>query len=285
VPIDGAKDEATRAGASKDGASKDGASKDGASKDGASKDGASNDGASKDGASNDGAFGLALILAALAGWVDAAGIAGSGGIFLSFMSGNTTDLAASLVQQDWLQAKLIGAVLGTFVAGVMVGELLEPLGGRFGLPLILAVEAVVLGLGAALHWRGVMVPSWLGLFVPAPTLALLPRLAPLAACPLVFAMGLQNATMHRAGGIGIGLTYVTGTLVQFGKALAGIVRGNGGARRLVEYGAVWLSLALGAALGTAALSLSIGAALSVAASVALCLSAATAFTATRPRRG
>ncbi|HEY0181570.1 MAG TPA: YoaK family protein [Rhodopila sp.] len=205
---------------------------------------------------NDGAFGLALLLAGLAGWVDAAGLAGSGGLFLSFMSGNTTDLAASLVHQEWPKAALIGAVIALFVAGVAAGELLEPLGGRFGPSLVLGVEAAALACGAALHWPGLVVP---------------PSMVPYVPCPLVFAMGLQNATMHRAGGIGIGLTYVTGTLVQIGRALADIVGRKGGGDRVVAYGAVWLSLAFGSGCGVLALSLSPLAALSAAAGVALLL--------------
>ncbi len=46
---------------------------------------------------HDGGIWLALLLAALAGWVDVAGIAGSGGLFLSFMGGNTANIARSLV--------------------------------------------------------------------------------------------------------------------------------------------------------------------------------------------
>jgi uncharacterized membrane protein YoaK (UPF0700 family) len=220
-------------------------------------------------AANDGAFGLALVLAGLAGWVDAAGFAGSGGVFLSFMSGNTTELAASVVHQDWAKVALIAAVLGMFIAGVIVGELLEPVGGWFGPPLVLGVEAVVLAFGAALYGDGLAVAAWVGAFRP---------------CPLVFAMGLQNATMHRAGGISIGLTYVTGTLVQVGRALADIARGNGGWRRVVEYGALWLCLALGAGFGAVALAWSPVAALAAASGLALCLAGATGLARAVDRR-
>jgi uncharacterized membrane protein YoaK (UPF0700 family) len=220
-------------------------------------------------ASNDGAFGLGLLLAGLAGWVDAAGVANSSRVFLSFMSGNTTELAAVLVHQDWLKVALIYAVLGCFVGGVIVGELLEPLGGWFGPPLVLGVEGIVLAFGAALHWHGLALPNAMASFTP---------------CPLVLAMGLQHATMHRAGGISIGLTYVTGTLVHIGKALADIVRGKDGGRRVAEYGALWLSLAFGAGAGAVALSLSALGALSAAAGVALCLAGASAVTRARTRR-
>jgi len=199
----------------------------------------------------DRAFALALLLCGLAGWVDAVGVTQTGGVFLSFMSGNTTDFASSLVHHDWPKAGMIGAVLVLFVAGVIVGELLEPVCGRFGASVVLGLEAIVIA-GAAL-------PQVTGL--P-------PTLTPYQSLPLVFAMGLQNATMHRAGGIGIGLTYVTGTLVQVGRAVADMVRRNRGGRRAAEHMALWLSLACGAGLGTLALSLSRLAALVLAACVA-----------------
>ena len=215
----------------------------------------------KDHASNDGAFGLALLLAGLAGWVDAAGVTSSDGVFASFMSGNTTDLAVSTVQRDWLEVAVLGAVLGLFVVGVMVGELLEPLAGWFGRPLIFGLEAVMLALGAAVHWR----------------LVTMPALAAFAPCLLAFAMGLQNAAMHRAGGISIGVTYVTGTLVHLGQALADVARFKGGGRKALQYGALWLSLACGAGLGALAMSVSPVGGLSVAAGVAGCLAVATAL--------
>lgn len=196
-----------------------------------------------------GAFGLALLLAALAGWVDAAGLSGSGGVFISFMSGNTTDFAVSLVRQEWANAEIIGLIIALFVAGVAVGEVLESRSGRASF--VLALEAAFLAGGAAMHGYGI--GGRLGL------------------CPLVFAMGLQNATMHRAGGINIGLTYVTGTLVQIGRGLVGSGKGA-----LVQHSALWLSLAIGAALAVLALSLSVAGALSIAAAAAACLSIATA---------
>ena len=210
--------------------------------------------------SDDGAFGLALLLAGLAGWVDAAGLAGSGGVFLSFMSGNTTDLAASLVQQDFRQAATIGAIVALFVMGVVAGECIEPWGGRRGQSLVLSVESATLGIGAALHWPGLSIPATVSLF------------------PLVFAMGLQNATMHRAGGISIGLTYVTGTLVQIGRAIAGLLGPEGDPRKLGKYVALWLSLAAGAGLGALALSISTLAALAAAAAAAGLLAVTTAST-------
>jgi uncharacterized membrane protein YoaK (UPF0700 family) len=199
---------------------------------------------------DDGPFTRALLLAALAGWVDAAGLTGSGGLFISFMSGNTTDFAASLAHQRWLTAAIIGGILILFVMGVAAGEVLECRSGRNGPSLVLGLEAFFLAGGAAAHWFGIAAP--LGLY------------------PLVFAMGLQNATMHRAGGITIGLTYVTGTLVQIGRGLAG-----GGTGTPAKHCALWLCLAVGAALATLALSVSVIGALAAAAAGAASLAATT----------
>jgi uncharacterized membrane protein YoaK (UPF0700 family) len=86
-------------------------------------------------------------------------------------------------------------------------------------------------------------------------------------------MGIQNATMRRAGGVNIGLTYVTGTLVQIGRAMGG----EGGMPRVWRYLAQWLSLVAGAVLGSFALSISTLAALSAAAAAAGSLAITIAF--------
>lgn len=197
---------------------------------------------------DDGTTTLALLLAGLAGWVDAIGVGSSNDVFLSFMSGNTTNLALSLTHQDWARAKTIGAAVALFVAGVTFGELVRRWTGRLGQPLVLWLESFLLGAGAAFHWPGIGVQVFNTLW------------------PLVFAMGLQNTSMRRVGGINVGLTYVTGALVQAGRALAG--RGGGTAMRSL---ALWLSLAIGAGLGAISLWISALAALAAAAAAAATL--------------
>ena len=72
------------------------------------------------------------------------------------------------------------------------------------------------------------------------------------AAPMVLAMGAQNAAVRRRGGVEFGHTYVTGTLVQLGVALANGLRGQGfGAA--ASYSSYWLALVAGALLGTVAL--------------------------------
>ena len=66
---------------------------------------------------------------------------------------------------------------------------------------------------------------------------------------MVLAMGALDASMHRAGNIGVSLTYVTGTLVKFGQGLGSFV-----ARRTLGWdwlmqAAPWVGLITGATLG------------------------------------
>jgi uncharacterized membrane protein YoaK (UPF0700 family) len=188
----------------------------------------------------DRAFWLSLALCGLAGWVDAVGVTQTGGVFLSFMSGNTTDLAAGLVHRDWPRAAFIAAVIPLFVAGVVAGEAIGRLGtGRLSPSCVLVAEAAVLACAAALHPDGAL------------------------AYPLVLAMGMQNATIHRAG-----LTFVTGTLVRLGRCIA-----DRDAAKAAEHLIVWLSLAVGAAGGAFAQARSAGVALIAPAVTAAVLAA------------
>lgn len=209
-----------------------------------------------------GAFVLILFLSALAGWVDAAGLANASHIFLSFMSGNTTNLSVSLARQNWPKAAVLGLVVALFVLGVVVGELLEPLIGRRGPSVVLAIEALFLALSATLQIPNIAVVQADG-FLPV--------------YPAVFAMGLQNATMPRANGTNIGLTYVTGTLVQIGRAVASVIRGGRDGHKLGQYFAVWISLATGAVVGAMASSLSPFFAMAAAAGYAAVLAVVTAL--------
>lgn len=205
-----------------------------------------------------GPFVLALLLAGLAGWVDAAGLNSADGLFVSFMSGNTTLGALALAHQHWLRAGEVAAVVICFISGVTLGELLDARAGRFGPTIVLILEAVCLGAGAVIAARAVDA-GWLNCL------------------PLALGMGLQNAAMHSAGGINVGLTYITGTLVQFGRTLAGLLRGDGGALRAARFGGLWLSLATGACLSGLLLDISHLAALATAAGTALCLATAMAL--------
>ena len=65
---------------------------------------------------------------------------------------------------------------------------------------------------------------------------------------VVLAMGVENAVFQKNGDVGVGLTYMTGTLVRIGQRIATAL--HGGARwDWVPFLLLWLGLACGGAVG------------------------------------
>ena len=72
---------------------------------------------------------VATPMAALAGFVDAVAFLHLGGYFVSFMTGNTTRLGASIAEANarmWLPALLIVLFVSGVVAGKRRGDLPSP---------------------------------------------------------------------------------------------------------------------------------------------------------------
>ncbi|WP_419730259.1 YoaK family protein [Lichenicola sp.] len=171
---------------------------------------------------------LALCLAALAGYVDALGFLQLKGFFVSFMSGNSTRLSVGLAQDERLPALTAAGLIGLFVLGVIGGTLLAELLKPRRRPLLVLV-AGLLGAGG--------VASSLG--------------RPGAAIVLtVLALGAVNAVIQKAGEISIAVTYMTGTLVRMGQAIARALLG-GPKLEWVPYLMLWAALVAGAVGGAA----------------------------------
>jgi uncharacterized membrane protein YoaK (UPF0700 family) len=175
---------------------------------------------------------LAVVLVAAAGWVDAVGFIQFAGLFVSFMSGSSTQLGVSLGEGEWVRALAPSLAIASFVAGSFVATLISAGLGVWHSPAILALESTLL-LGA------------LGL--PAGS-----GEAPLAILPLALAMGAQNAVLDHVGDRPVGLTFVTGTLVKLGRSLAGVLLGKEKRGGWVVYAWLWLGLIVGAVGGAAA---------------------------------
>ena len=175
-------------------------------------------------------FGLGLLLTALAGWIDAIGFISLGGFYVSFMSGNTTQLGIGLTRFDMSLVRLPAVLLACFVLGAFAGTLLHSLSGRWHLPAILLLEGVLLGLALAFS------------FFQTPTLG--------ATAPLAIAMGTQNAALRSGRGHRIGGTFVTGTVFGLGEKLALWCLRRGGPLPAFRHALGWLALAAGAAAGT-----------------------------------
>ena len=199
---------------------------------------------------------LACALSALAGYVDGIGFLHLGGLFVSFMSGNSTRMGVSLAQGDWSNAAAALGLVALFVAGAAGGSLIVLGRGANRQPWVLLVEASLLAVAALCYTVG------------------LPNAAVAA---MVLAMGLENAVFQIEGGAGLGLTYVTGALVKVGEMLAAAL--TGGARwAWLPNLLLWAALVMGVVCGASAYHWINLAAIWFAAGVALALSAMVAAT-------
>jgi uncharacterized membrane protein YoaK (UPF0700 family) len=203
---------------------------------------------------------LACALSAVAGYVDGIGFLHLGGLFVSFMSGNSTRMGVSLADGQWSGALDALGLIVLFVAGAAVGSLIVLGRSAHRQAVLLLVEALLLAAAGLAHHFG----------QPA-----------LAVAAIVLAMGLENAVFQIDGGGGLGLTYVTGALVKVGQLLAAAITGG------PRWG--WLpnlllsaGLVAGAVVGALAYrSFNLGA-IWFAALVALALAAMVAASAKRP---
>ena len=170
---------------------------------------------------------LAAALSTLAGYVDAIGFMTLGGFFVSFMSGNLTRMGVGFATEQWPQFAVAGGLILLFVIGVVIGATVARAVGEARRSVVLAAEALLLLVAAVLcslgHARAGMVA-------------------------VVLAMGVENAVFQRQGDVGVGLTYMTGTLVRMGQRIATAL--HGGPRwDWVPFLLLWLGLAAGGALG------------------------------------
>jgi uncharacterized membrane protein YoaK (UPF0700 family) len=200
---------------------------------------------------------LACALSGLAGYVDGIGYLYLGGLFVSFMSGNSTRLGVTLAQGQWLNAAEAFGLIALFVIGAGAGCL------------------IVLGRGGnrqanRQHWvllaeTALLVAAALGYTFGLPDVAI---------AFIVLAMGLENSVFQVEGGLG--LTYVTGTLVKVGQLAAAAL--IGGARwAWVPNLLLWAALVIGALCGALAYHWINLAAIWFAAGAALALSGVSAF--------
>ncbi|WP_425402220.1 YoaK family protein [Gordonia shandongensis] len=171
-------------------------------------------------------MGLAVALSGVAGYLDAVGFIELRGHFVSFMSGNTTDLATRVGTAQWPGAVLVATLIGMFLAGVVAGAVAARFGD--GRTTVLTVTGALL---AATAIAAVVGPVSTAVTVGLPV-----------------AMGAMNATFLAGGEVSIGLTYMTGTLVKAGQRLVDAL--TGGPRWLwLRHLSLWVALAVGGVVG------------------------------------
>ncbi|WP_291477984.1 YoaK family protein [Corynebacterium sp.] len=144
---------------------------------------------------------LALSLAAVAGYADSIGFMFYGGVFLSFMSGNSTRLAVSVVEDDGDLMRLAGRCIVLFMVGVMCGAL---------------AHRIVTRRWDRFRAREAVLATVSVLFLVS-SVALLSGSEILAVSVLSVGVGAMNSVFERDGEVSIALTYMTGTLVKAGQ--------------------------------------------------------------------
>jgi uncharacterized membrane protein YoaK (UPF0700 family) len=192
-------------------------------------------------------FLFSLVIAGVAAYVDATGFLLYSGVYLSFMSGNSTRAAVLVARGDWQQLAPVVGVIPTFVLGVTLGAIMHGIFKRQGQAMVLSIAGIALGLVAALENYGQAAgpnDTRLGLFLT-----------------LAATMGLLNSMAQRVDKVSISLTFVTGTLVRLGTAVAGQItnrgRSDGGDQRvtIVVLTSIYFAFFLGGVSGGIAAAL------------------------------
>jgi uncharacterized membrane protein YoaK (UPF0700 family) len=169
-------------------------------------------------------------LTLIAGWVDAVGYLSLKGFFVSFMSGNTTQLGLNVGAGDVSGIATAAILISSFIAGGFLGAVISA-AGKSRDAIILAVEGLfILGAVAIAHRIGAGI---------------------VFAALLALSMGLQNAAAA-SGPVSAGLTYVTGTLVKVGQELGKLAVGLGSVGIFLGNLASWIALLIGVVLGASA---------------------------------
>lgn len=173
---------------------------------------------------------FAFCLSALAGCVDAIGFLQLSGHFVSFMSGNTTQLAVGLAQGNMSHVLLLAMIIGLFVAGSALGTFINH--------------------ASAINKRAASVMTLVSLLLAGAALTYSSGMPLMAIALMAVAMGAENAVFQRSGDIAIGLTYMTGTLAKLGQRIASACLGSG-RYAWMPYLLLWISLMAGGVTGAA----------------------------------
>jgi len=144
---------------------------------------------------------LAASLALIAGYVDAYGIVALG-VYVSFMSGNTTQTGALTGQGHFAAALPSALAIVFFVIGNFAGAL-PPRSRRLLLGTVAGLLVGIICLTSSVS---------LNANFAIPVIAL--------------AMGMMNTTLSQVGGQAVSLTFVTGDLARIGRHLAMAVIGS-----------------------------------------------------------
>lgn len=171
---------------------------------------------------------LALFLSGLSGFIDILGLFGIGGMFLSFMSGNSTRMAFFLAEGNFQQALPYLLLICGFVFGAFVGDLIKSFWRKQKLLLILIIEVGLL-LTSFLMISYNLTDEWSYL-------------------PLTLAMGIQNTIQIEVDDKIIGRTFFSGVLHSLGVSISQALQKKKSWRSAGIDFAIWLVAVSGAFL-------------------------------------
>ncbi len=181
------------------------------------------------------------VLALTAGYIDSYGFLNYQ-VYVSFMSGNTTQTGLQTGQAKFAEAGLNLLPIPLFVGGVFAGACLLHSKLRHPFFWLCGLVATLLAFGMAAVFLGLL-PGWFNIMI------------------LSLAMGVMNTTLTRVGGQSVSLGYVTGVLNNLGQHLALAVKRvplskaqgtwDTHARRAALLAGVWAAFLIGALLAGA----------------------------------
>jgi uncharacterized membrane protein YoaK (UPF0700 family) len=185
---------------------------------------------------------LAAALAMIAGFVDAYGMI-TYGVYVSFMSGNTTQTGYQAAEGAFGPASLSALAILFFVVGSFAGTLVVEFAGRYARRVLYCVVAAALAAIVGLTQFGMLSGAF-------------------AIAAISVAMGVMNNALSRVGAQAISLTFVTGSLSRVGSSLALALRRaplrdaqgpwDTHLRRALMLARLWLGFLVGALMSGAA---------------------------------
>jgi uncharacterized membrane protein YoaK (UPF0700 family) len=180
---------------------------------------------------------LAICVALVAGYLDAYALR-TLGVFVSFMSGNTTMAGLRSGEGHLMSALAPALAIPSFVTGSFAGTWITSYRNRYSHRLLFLVSAILLCI----------------ILILAPRESL--RMVNIAV--LSIATGLLNPALSRVGSESVSITFVTGTLSRLGRHLALAARGvplpdaegswDGHVRRACLDFSIWAGFLIGAVL-------------------------------------
>ena len=175
---------------------------------------------------------LACTFSFVSGFVDSIGFLYLGGVFLSFMSGNTTRSATAFVEGNWSLATLAGSCIILFLIGVVNGAVTNRWATRKW-DVFRAREAVLFNVAVIFLLTSILTAMGLD---------------DIAILTLSVGIGTTNSIFERKGEVAIPLTYMTGTLVKMGQRFADTFFGGKHIQWFYHF-ILWAALSVGAILG------------------------------------